>query len=233
MKIKIILIIFLAALISPCESNNEKENMTISLPEPDTTGSVSIEQCLAGRRSERSYKNKSLTMEEVSQVLWAAYGITDPQPDGPSFMRGGQRTSPSAGALYPLEIYLVASKVEGLQPGIYKYDSRNHKLEKQQEGNFNRQLSNASLHQSSIEQAAANLVYSAVFSRTTQKYGSRGEERYVYMEAGHSAENVCLQAYALKIGVCTVGAFNDSAVKKVIGMPDEEEPLYVLPMGKM
>jgi len=209
------------------------ESTLIDLPVPALTGSVSVEEALQNRRSIRVYADTTLTLAEVSQLLWAAYGITQPIPDGPDFLRGGFRTAPSAGALYPLELYLVARRVDGLEPGVYWYKSETHQLMATPGGDRWNGLAEAALRQPHFETAAAAIVYSAIYERNTSKYGERGRERYVCMDLGHSAENVYLEAYALGIGTCAIGAFIDLAVKQVIGMTRPEEPIYILPLGRM
>jgi SagB-type dehydrogenase family enzyme len=214
-------------------SNNgsmPQSSNTIKLPSPVLKGTVSIEETLLNRRSVREFKKDALTIQQVSQLLWAAYGITK-EMNSPSFLRGGFKTAPSAGALYPLEIYLLAGNVKGLNPGIYKYLPEGHQLIRTYDKDVRKELTEAALNQDFITQAPISLVYSAVFERTTKKYGQRGRERYVYMDMGHSAENVCLQAVALGLGSCAVGAFDDKMVKNAIMLPNEEEPLYILPVG--
>jgi len=209
------------------------EGLVVKLPEPSVTGSVPVEEALNNRRSIRSYQSSPVSLAEVSQLLWSAYGITQPVPDGPAFLRGGLRTAPSAGALYPLEIYLVARNVADLLPGVYWYRSETHELVTVTQEDRWDMLDQAALDQPHFETAAAAIVYSAVFERSTSKYGERGRERYVCMDLGHSAENVYLQAYALKIGTCAIGAFSDLWLKKAVGMTREEEPLYIMPFGRV
>lgn len=203
------------------ESTGEAMEKTHSLPAPRHTGQVSVEQALNERRSVRSFRSEPLTLEALSQLLWAAQGITDAR---------GYRTAPSAGALYPLEVYVVAGKVTGLSPGVYAYEPRGHRLRLVRAGDRRRELSSAALGQSCVESGAVALVFSAVYERVTGKYGARGE-RYAHIEAGHAAQNVCLQAVSLDLGTVVVGAFRDGAVKKVIGMKDKEAPLYIMPVG--
>lgn len=228
--------LFLFLFFSSNGNSSEKPQLeaqsNISLPQPDISGGKSVGECLSSRRSVRRYADSPLTLKEVSKVLWAAYGITQ-EMDYPEFLRGGLRTAPSAGALYPLEIYLVAGEVEELQAGIYRYDSRNHSLILQESGDIRKSLCDAAGGQVFVEMAPASLVYSAVFERTVNKYGSRGRERYVCMDLGHSAQNVYLQCVSLGLGTCAVGAFIDSELKRVTGMPDEEEPLYIMPFGRL
>ena len=210
---------------------NPQEEEIVKLSEPRLSSRISVEEALLNRRSIREFTNEALTLFEVSQILWSAYGITK-EHSYPSFLRGGLRTATSAGALYPLEIYLVAGNVKGLKNGIYRYISDGHFLELISDGDFRKDLSDAALNQEFIAQAPASLVYTAIFKRTTKKYGNRGRERYVCMDLGHSAQNVYLQAYALNIGTCAIGAFTDRMVSMVMQLPDNEEPLYILPFGK-
>jgi len=203
----------------------------IDLPEVAFSSTVSIEEALLNRRSVRKFSDKKLTMHDISQLLWAAYGITEKHPS-PGFMRGGLRTAPSAGALYPLEIYIVAGNIDGLEPGLYKYQSDQHCLEFIREGDFRNQLAKSALDQAFLTNAPALLVYTAVFKRTTEKYGDRGKERYVCADLGHSAENVYLQAVSLGLGTCVVGAFSDEMVIDALVLPPDETPLYIMPVGK-
>jgi SagB-type dehydrogenase family enzyme len=205
----------------------------VDLPPPRLDGAVSVEAALHNRRSIRSYANDPLTLAEVSQLLWAAYGITKTIEGGPAFIRGGFRAAPSAGARFPLELYLAAFNVTGLPPGIYRYQSETHKLVLVSAGDKRAEVSEASFNQTHFETAAAAIVYSAVYERTMEKYGGRGRERYVCMDLGHSAENVYLQAYALNIGTCAIGAFTDLWLRKTFRMTRAEEPLYVMPLGRM
>lgn len=143
--------------------------------------------------------------------------------------REGLRTAPSAGALYPLELYLVAGNVEGLPDGVYRYRPRDHELTKTGDGDRRRELAKVTFDQSWIQDAAGVLIFSAVPDRTTRKYGKRGI-RYVHMEAGHAAQNVYLQAVSLNLATVVVGAFEDDDVKSVLGL--EEDPLYLMPFGR-
>jgi SagB-type dehydrogenase family enzyme len=212
-----IMIIFFATLLSTLSSQ------TIQLPKPKEKGSVSLEEAISKRRSVRSYTKQQLTLAEVSQLLWAAQGITD--------RVDGRRAAPSAGALYPLEVYLVAGNVDGLKSGIYRYSPESHSLNRITPGDVRDQLSRSALGQDCVQNAAISIVLSGIFERTTVKYSSRGIH-YVYMEAGHAGENICLQAVALNLGVVTVGAFYDDEVKGLLRMSENETPLYILPVGR-
>jgi SagB-type dehydrogenase family enzyme len=194
----------------------------IKLPQPVFTGDTSVEKALQERHSIRDYPRVPLELSEVSQLLWAAQGITG---------FGGRRTAPSAGATYPLEVYVVVGNVNGLSAGIYAYSPHKNELKKIERGDKRLPLSNACLNQKAVKDAAASIVLSAVYQRTMIKYGERGF-RYVNMEAGHAAQNVCLQAVALGLGTVVIGAFHDEIVKAILDMPDKEEPLYIIPVGR-
>jgi len=191
---------------------------------PRTSGSVSVEEALARRRSIREYANEPLTIDQVMQLLWAAQGITNADY--------GFRTAPSAGGTYPLEIYLVTgpSGVVGLEAGIYRYEPRNHTLIKTIGGDFSAQLMAAALDQEWVGAAPVNFVITAVFERTTGKYGERGV-RYVWQETGHAAQNMYLQAVALGLGNVVVGGFHDTEVQRILELSDLEKPAYVIPVG--
>lgn len=194
----------------------------IRLPEPRLESNASIEETLLNRRSIREYSNSPLTIGEVSQLLWAAQGFT---------VEWGGRTAPSAGGLYPLEVYLAIGHVENLASGIYKYKPEGHELNKLRDGDVRDELAKATLNQTWVKEGAIDIVIAAVYERTTKKYGDSGV-RYVDMEAGHAAQNLYLQATALDLGMVTVAAFHDEQVKKILGMLTNETPLYVIPVGK-
>jgi SagB-type dehydrogenase family enzyme len=194
----------------------------IPLPEPAPTSGTSIEEALRTRRSVRDFPPIPLKLAEVSQLLWAAQGITNPQ---------GLRAAPSAGALYPLEVYLVAGDVDNLAAGVYKYEPRRHELRLVIVGDKRTDLYRAALQQETIRDAPAALVFGAVYERTTQKYSERGRQ-YVHMEVGHAAQNVVLQAVSLKLGTVVMGAFNEERVREALSMTDEVVPLYIMPIGR-
>jgi SagB-type dehydrogenase family enzyme len=195
----------------------------VDLPEPRLAGDVSLEEALQMRRSVREYAGAPLTLEEVSQLLWAAQGITSDW---------GGRTAPSAGALYPLEVYLVAGSVADLEPGVFRYDPASHQLLKVKEGDVRAALCDVSLGQEAVRNGAIDIVIAAVYERAEVKYGDRAE-RYVHMEAGHAAQNIYLQATSLELGAVTIGAFSDDAVARVLDLRDGEAPLYVIPVGRL
>jgi len=191
----------------------------IKLPKPKEKGLTSIEETLNKRRSIRDYKRGPLDLKETSQLLWATSGKN---------LYG--RTAPSAGATYPLETYLLVGDVEGLEPGIYHYYYSTHSLERIKEQDIRNRLSQAALGQRMIERAPINIVIAADYGRTTGSYGQRGI-RYVHMEVGHVGQNISLQAVALNLGTVMIGAFEDKQVKEILGI--EEEPLYIIPIGKV
>ena len=213
-----------------CQDNREGTTMQktgdeiILLPKPNYTSNTSIEEALNKRRSVRDYKKEPLSLAEVAQILWSAQGITDKSDQ--------LRTAPSAGALYPLEIYLSAANVKDLAAGVYKYNPQNHTLKKILAGDKRIEISNASLRQESIESSSALVIIAAIYERTSVKYGKR-TERYVNMEVGHVGQNIYLQAVSLGLGTVMIGAFEDDKLKKALGLPADDFPLAVYPLGKI
>jgi SagB-type dehydrogenase family enzyme len=197
-------------------------NEPIKLPNPELTGEQSVEMLLQQRRSVRSYQKSSLNLTEVGQLLWSAQGVSDAQ---------GLRTAPSAGALYPLKLFVVVGDVNELSPGIYQYNPEEHSLLKTANGNLRKLLQNAALNQSCIGDASIIFVFTAIYQRTTWKYGDRGV-RYVHMEVGHAGQNLFLQAEALDLGTVVVGAFNDDEVRKVLSLDSDIQPLSLMPVGR-
>ena len=203
------------------EPTTPDRTAVVALPAPRLDGAVAIERVLAERRSAREYTRGALTLPQVAQLLWAAQGITH---------RDGARTAPSAGALYPLELYLVAGEVRDLAPGVYRYVPARHQLEAVATGDLRRALCAAALAQECVAEGATVFVFTAVARRTTRKYGTRGV-RYVHIEVGHAAQNLALQATALGLGSVTVGAFDDDAVAHLLKLPRGEAPFYLMPVG--
>ena len=192
----------------------------IQLPEPRYEGEMSVEEAIARRRSIRYYRDEPLTLDQVSQLLWAAQGITE--------KKRKFRASPSAGATYPFEIYVVVGNVQGLKPGVYHYNPFNHTLELIKEGDYRKELQKAALNQEWVGKAAIDIVLVAFYERTTKYYGERGYQ-YVHIEAGHIGQNIYLQATALNLGTVAVGAFYDKEVAKVV--ETDGTPLYIFPVG--
>jgi len=201
------------------------ENMTtktIKLPEPKTDEHMSVARALYLRRSVREYRNEPMTIGEVAQLVWAAQGVT---------ALGGYRTAPSAGALYPLEVYIVVGQVRELAPGVYHYKPAEHTLVKTLDHDVRRELGEAAAEQTWLQNAAMLLVLTARPERTTDKYGAHGL-RYIHMEAGHAAQNLALEAVALGLGSVAISAFDGERVRRILALKTSEEPLYLLSVGK-
>ncbi len=187
-----------------------------TLPTPRLRGTLTLEETLVQRRSVREFSDAPLTLWELGQLLWAAQGITHP---------AGLRTAPSAGALYPLEVYAVT------RAGVYHYEPQEYGLTVQVQGDVRSTLYAAALRQDVVLNAPVVIVIAAVYARTVQKYGEERSPRYVHLEAGHAAQNVLLQAVALNLGAVPIGAFLDDQVKGVLALPSEQQPLYLIPIG--
>lgn len=214
------------------------ETEIVQLPAPQYDSRMSVEKAIRLRRSVREYVDSPLSISEISQILWAAQGFTQERKDPPRMWnpkyewQGGLRTAPSAGALYPMEIYLLVGNVDGLAKGVYKFIPKNHSLQRVMAVDKRADLCNAALKQASIEKAPAVIVMAGVYERTSFKYGERAE-RYVHIEVGSIAENVYLQGMTLGIGTVIIGAFYDKDVKSVLRLPEDEHPLAIMPLGKM
>jgi SagB-type dehydrogenase family enzyme len=196
--------------------DNDMKTDTIKLPTPKYDGPVSVEKALLERRSIRTYKDEPLTLAEVSQILWAAQGITDSAT--------GHRTAPSAMALYLLEVYLISGNVTGLPPGLYKYQPQGHELVKVAEGDIKSKLVPAA-SRSPIKNAPAGLIITGLTDRSK-------DPNWMYLEAGHAAQNVYLQGVSLKIGTVVTAGFKPEEVIKALNLPKNEQPIYIMPLGK-
>lgn len=197
----------------------------IYLPEPERKGVVSLEEAIDHRRSVRDFQGQPLTLNQLSQLLWAAQGITD--------RRDQHRAAASAGATYPLEL-IVACGQDGageIDAGIYRYNIAEHSLTRYHNGDIRQALADASSSQDFIRQVPLNIVIGALYERTIGKYGTRGV-RYVHMEAGHASQNIYLQATALGLATVAIGAFQDERVREVLRLEKEIRPLYIMPVGK-
>jgi len=192
------------------------DERAVPLPTPLLQGTISLEEALVGRRSVRAFKSTPLTAAELSQLLWAAQGITHER---------GFRTAPSAGALYPLELYVVTAE------GVFRYDPPRHLLQIISQVDVRPALYAAALEQEPVRRAPAVFVVTAVYERTAQKYGADRSPRYVHLEAGHASQNLLLEAVVMGLGAVPIGAFEDSRVKQVLGTPADHEPLYLIPVG--
>lgn len=211
-------LLFSMALHAWAEAGPARAN-TVALPKPRLTGKLSVEQALAQRRSVRKYGARALTMQEVSQLLWAAQGIT---------ASWGGRTAPSAGALYPLELYLAAGNVKGLARGLYHYAPAESALRLVRGGDARQALFKACLRQGCVRDAPVVLIIACVESRTARKYGGRAT-RYVDIEVGAVCQSVHLQCESLGLGTVAVGAFHDRAVSRVMG--EKPAPRLLMPIG--
>lgn len=188
--------------------------MELKLPNPRLIGSKSLEECIFERESVRKYQDRIIEIEKISQILWSAQGE-----------KGLKRTVPSAGATYPLEIYVILK-----DKGYFHYDFQKHVLKLITEENISKALARESWDQKFIEEAYLNVLICADYSRTTKRYGERGI-RYVYMEVGHCAQNIHLESIALGLVSVPIGAFQDEGVKKVMKLPGNIDPLYIIPIG--
>ena len=206
---------------------------TIKLPGAQLKGNVSLEETISRRRAVRRYSEKPILLSQLSQILWAAQGITGTREF---------RAAPSAGATYPLEVYILTGKqcidageakqdFQELQAGIYHYEPNSHSLSLQTSGDLRPYLARAALDEKFIAKAPVDIVICAVYHRTSHRYGKRGE-RYVHMEVGHVGENIHLQAVAMGLSTVEVGAFNDEAVIEVLGIDQQFKPIYIMPIGK-
>lgn len=186
---------------------------------------MSLEEAIAQRRSVRDFALQPISQSQLSQILWAAQGITD------NLLK--HRTIPSAGATYPLEVFVVCGQngIEQISEGIYRYNIDNHSLTLHHEGDARLELARAALGEESIYQAPVDIVICALYERTAMRYGSRAE-RYVHMEVGHTGQNIYLQATALGLATVAVGAFNDERVGEVLRLEKQIRPLYIMPIGR-
>jgi SagB-type dehydrogenase family enzyme len=192
------------------------------LPKPRFKGELSLEECLKNRRTVRSFQKKALKLDQFTQLLWAGYGITE----------GFRRTVPSAGALYPMDLYVAIGKdcVEWVDEGVYHYVPEEHSIQLVTGADVRAEISRASLFQSWIADAPVSFIITAEYRRITIKYGDRGI-RYAIMEAGHMAQNIFLQAEALGLGAGIVGAFHDEKIIKIAALPVNHYPLLIMPVG--
>jgi len=200
------------------------EKRAIRLTAPQLDGSMSLEKAIQQRRTKRSFRKMPIRLQQFSQILWSAQGITG---------KGGfGRAAPSGGALYPADVYAVVgdNSVDGFKAGVYLYEAKDHVALKIADGDRREEVAIASLGQMWMAGAAASFVVTAQFSRITSKYGDRGI-RYAIMEIGHIGQNIFLQCQALGLAAGIVGAFNDREVAKVIEAEKNHEPLLILPVG--
>jgi SagB-type dehydrogenase family enzyme len=218
----VVLVVWATALAScgapsPAAPSPTGSGQAISLPPPARSGELSLEEALVQRRSVRTFQDAPLTTAELGQLLWAAQGITSEH---------GFRTAPSAGALYPLELYVATAE------GVFHYSPQPHHLEVLSAQDARPALHQAALRQEAVRQAPAVFIVTAVYERTANKYGAVRSPRYVHLEAGHAAQNLLLEAVALGLGAVPIGAFEDEKVQAALGLPPDHEPLYLIPVGR-
>jgi SagB-type dehydrogenase family enzyme len=184
-----------------------------------------LQQALKGRRSIRNFQQEPITRDQLSYLLWASTGIQRVEA-GYEF-----RTAPSAGALYPIETYLLVNNISGLEMGLYHYSIRTHQLEQLEQADLRRQIAAAALGQRMCSAAAVVFVWSAIFQRCKYKYGQRAY-RYVYLDAGHIAQNLALAAVSLNLGSCQIGAFYDDPVNELLDLNGtDESAMYLSAVG--
>lgn len=181
-----------------------------------------FERLLSKRRSVRDYADSPLTKDEVMKLLWAGQGITGAM---------GARTAPSAGPFYPLRVYLAVGNVKELAPGVYRYDPERNKLTHVKDGDVRSGLAAAAFDQRWVKEGAVDIVIAAVYEETAARYGAKAE-RFVHLEAGHAAQNILLEATALDLGAVPVGGFDDAKVAITLDLPRNENPLYIMPVGR-
>ena len=197
------------------EENSMGEGQVMQPPKPVLQGKLSLEEALAKRSSVREFSAAPLTMEQISQLLWAGQGIT---------RDWGARTAPSAGALYPIELYVLT------QEALYHHLPKTHSIEVVVQQDLRTKLAEAALRQGSITSAPSVFIICADVSRTAVKYGERAR-RYVDFEVGHVGQNILLQAVSLGLAAVPVGAYSDAKVKQVLNLPQALEALYIIPVG--
>lgn len=195
------------------------EKAMIKLPLVKTRGEMSVEEAISRRRSQRKFKDTPLSQEHLSQILWAAQGITS---------QYGFRSAPSAGATFPLTVYVAVGEVKDIPAGVYRYRPEGHYLEAISDKDIRNKLLTSALGQVMIAEAPVDIIITAEYNRTTHRYRKRGV-RYVDMEVGHAGQNIYLECESLGLGTCAVGAFDDRAVKQLLGI--REDPLYIMPIG--
>lgn len=195
----------------------------MQLPAPLTDGPIPFENILANRRTVREYASEAMSIDGAAQLLWAAYGITE---------HGiwNRRTVPSAGAIYPMEIYLIAGDIEEIGPGVYRYDAEEHTLEPMRAGDIRPDLAEACTQQEWMEHAPMAIVICTDFAKATSKYGERGAF-YAFFEAGHIAQNIYLQGESMGIGIAEVATFEDEELSGVVGQALNHRPLLVMAAG--
>ncbi len=199
----------------------------VELPEPQKEGGMPLWECISKRRSLRDFTGQGITLKELSQLLYATQGITGDIEGFPL------RAAPSAGALYPIETYLVVNNLEGIEKGIYHYNVLESNLELLRKGDFSKAIASASLEQQFLSKASVVFVWTAVPMRTKWKYGERGW-RYIYKDAAHICANLYLAATSLELGCCAIGVCFDDEVNKILGIDGKKETVvYLAGVGRV
>lgn len=209
------------------ESEETTPNALAALPElelsePLVGSDFTLETAMLGRRSVREYREEPIGEQDLSRLLWSLQGVSDESR--------GFRTVPSAGALYPLSVYVIAERVDGLPPGGYRYDPDSHSLTMVFEESHAEAVYEAALSQAPVSQAAALFLIAADYGITEERYGDRAE-RYVHLEAGHAGQNLSLMAVACDLSTVPIGAFDDEAIGEAFGLMEDQIPLYLFPVG--
>jgi SagB-type dehydrogenase family enzyme len=200
------------------------KEVTMHLPDPVFDGNISVEKAIKHRRTVRSYSSEPITLAHLSQILWAAQGITE--------NRGFKRAAPSGGALYPIDVYAAVGRggVQSLREGVYRYDPSGHSLKERAVTDAREDIAKAALRQMWAAGAPVILTLTAEYRRITVKYGNRGK-RYAMIEVGHIGQNIFLQCDALGLSAGIIGAFNDNKVARAISAKKNHEPLIIMPVG--
>jgi len=199
---------------------------SIPLPPPEISAGPGIWEVLRKRRSTRDYRQDPLNLKELANLLWATQGVTVKAP-APWF-----RTAPSAGALHPIDTYLIVNQTRGLASGIYRLKVEDFTLELKKTGDFSARIAEAALDQDIARNAAVVFVWVAVIQRSRQKYRQRAY-RYIYLDSGHLAQNLYLAATAMDLGCCAIAAFFDEEVNQIVGVDGTEETtVYLATIGK-
>ena len=197
------------------------DNLKVVLPSFDPNRPMTLDRVLSERKSIREYKAAPISLGQLGYLLWASTGVQRAEY-GYEF-----RAAPSAGALYPIETYIVANEVRDLEPGVYHYGIRNHELEQIRTGDYRQGIAAAALGQGMCASASAVFVWTAIFARSKWKYGQRAY-RYIYLDAGHIAANFALAAVSLRLGTCQIGALFDDEVNKLLNIDGVEESVVYM-----
>jgi len=213
--------------IRPDQYKHYPNNPQIILPQPRSLSKETLDFVIKNRRSIRYFSKKALTLEQLSYLLWSSTGI---QRIEQSFEF---RTAPSAGALYPIETYVVINNVKNISKGVYHYNIKTHCLEEIKTGDFRNDITEAALNQQMCYNCSVVFIWTAIFNRSKCKYRERAY-RYIYLDAGHIAENLALSATSLKLGSCQIAALFDDEVNELISVDiKNESTIYMSVVGNI